>query len=928
MVYRRIRKPSQDCSLPPEADNMFAQRPFAATPQPGRAGPSTATAQRREQAAPETHSFTKIPLHAADDSASGTGASGMPGALRSGIESLSGVSMEGVNVHYNSAQPAQISAHAYAQGRDIHLAPGQEQHLPHEAWHLVQQAQGRVQPTRQLGGQTQVNDDPALEREADQMGAQALSQPAPDGAAPQMGLAAPGTDAPVQGVFIHQGTVYNPSWIDTDDNHRRYVFDKNGPGNDVHVAYIWLKPLDGKGQSRAVYILPNSQGRMWAPLNSNQQGQLDMQAQSLPQHRDVMMEDDEPTQSRSPNNNAQPSNMHGNVMEDSEPINDQDTQMTGAFTYTGQAQPYMAEIAHDNLATIYSIGKLITNYTAQVGVIPLAKGSTTQNTQLEFSEMKYAADQVLVNTIMVSDTDRPDTRFKNQESHTVAWTLVRKATMALANRTVSNLLAHFSVAFGHLAPFSTSPEAEALLQMATQSGILTSLKDASLPIDRWQALMSSLLKLYAQVYQISDAATYKRGKAKGHGEAAAMAHLEKDEECLATKQPTRPLTNIKADVNKLLDVQFRVDALGVQEYAFAVHHWIDSLHTYFPNLMGTHGHELTQAILDKKLAKSFRNEVDDNILTVSDLLTHFDYNSGGAAHTSIVGPKHVTYTGISLPEMPIDQLRSNFVANIALSPGAQGSKTSYKAEIDNEKADVFDIDAFTAAQVQISAVSLGDQDRPKTQFLTAQKSHTVAWTLGRHQILAYKGRSLAELLALLAQKFQRLLTDITNKEGLQITKIALSTIENYQKGQHPIHDWQSLASMLVRWYYIAYQVADSSSYVNPTELDRALGHGEATHMLVLHRSENSLQNGGALADTSERIIGAATALMDVFRTKTLDAHDMANAYQHWKEALTDAFPLIMAKGGANITKAMLAHMVDKHTTLEQAIYQANRKDLL
>ena len=27
---------------------------------------------------------------------------------------------------------------AYAQGSDIHLAPGQEQHLPHEAWHVVQ----------------------------------------------------------------------------------------------------------------------------------------------------------------------------------------------------------------------------------------------------------------------------------------------------------------------------------------------------------------------------------------------------------------------------------------------------------------------------------------------------------------------------------------------------------------------------------------------------------------------------------------------------------------------------------------------------------------------------------------------------------------------------------------------------------------------
>jgi hypothetical protein len=98
---------------------------------------------------------------------------GMPDQLKSGIESLSGLAMDHVQVHYNSAKPAQLNAHAYAQGSDIHLAPGQEQHLPHEAWHLVQQAQGRVQPTLQLNGGVPVNDDASLEQEADLMGAKA-----------------------------------------------------------------------------------------------------------------------------------------------------------------------------------------------------------------------------------------------------------------------------------------------------------------------------------------------------------------------------------------------------------------------------------------------------------------------------------------------------------------------------------------------------------------------------------------------------------------------------------------------------------------------------------------------------------------------------------------------------------------------------------
>ncbi len=100
---------------------------------------------------------------------------GLPDNLKNGIESLSGMSMDSVKVHYNSSKPAQLNALAYAQGTDIHVAPGQERHLPHEAWHVVQQTQGRVRPTMQMKAGVAVNDDRSLEDEADVMGARALS---------------------------------------------------------------------------------------------------------------------------------------------------------------------------------------------------------------------------------------------------------------------------------------------------------------------------------------------------------------------------------------------------------------------------------------------------------------------------------------------------------------------------------------------------------------------------------------------------------------------------------------------------------------------------------------------------------------------------------------------------------------------------------
>lgn len=95
---------------------------------------------------------------------------GLPDRLKSGIENLSGYSMDDVKVHYNSHRPAQLQALAYTQGTDIHVAPRQEHHLPHEAWHVIQQKQGRVKPTMQMKEEALISDDARLEKEADVMG--------------------------------------------------------------------------------------------------------------------------------------------------------------------------------------------------------------------------------------------------------------------------------------------------------------------------------------------------------------------------------------------------------------------------------------------------------------------------------------------------------------------------------------------------------------------------------------------------------------------------------------------------------------------------------------------------------------------------------------------------------------------------------------
>ena len=92
---------------------------------------------------------------------------GLPDNLKAGIENLSGILMDGVKVHYDSRKPAEVQTRAFTQGTDIFLGPKEEEHLAHEAWHVVQQRQGRVRPTIQLKAEgISVNDDASLERES------------------------------------------------------------------------------------------------------------------------------------------------------------------------------------------------------------------------------------------------------------------------------------------------------------------------------------------------------------------------------------------------------------------------------------------------------------------------------------------------------------------------------------------------------------------------------------------------------------------------------------------------------------------------------------------------------------------------------------------------------------------------------------------
>jgi len=150
---------------------------------------------------------------------------GLPDGLKSGIENLSGYRMDRVRVHYHSSKPAQFHALAYTEGTDIHVAQGQERHLPHEAWHVVQQMQGRVRPTMLING-VAANDNASLEHEADVMGRRAVqgifSGGAPKGRTVPKGCLQARLPAGVDWRHIYQG-IKNQGEFDDGNNRVRTI---------------------------------------------------------------------------------------------------------------------------------------------------------------------------------------------------------------------------------------------------------------------------------------------------------------------------------------------------------------------------------------------------------------------------------------------------------------------------------------------------------------------------------------------------------------------------------------------------------------------------------------------------------------------------------------------------------------------------------
>lgn len=175
--------------------------------------------------------LSRTPLQKSENLSSGSGRS-LPDSVQAKMEKAFHTDFSEVQIHPESSVASQIGAVAFAQGNDIHFAPGTyqpetqsgQQLLGHELTHVVQQRQGRVKanvPDASLP----INDDPSLEAEADRYGSLAATGTMTDGT---------GTDA--------TGSVSSPiiqgTWDEALLDARRMWKKHVAKTNDLHEGTI------------------------------------------------------------------------------------------------------------------------------------------------------------------------------------------------------------------------------------------------------------------------------------------------------------------------------------------------------------------------------------------------------------------------------------------------------------------------------------------------------------------------------------------------------------------------------------------------------------------------------------------------------------------------------------------------------------------
>ncbi|MFN6253031.1 MAG: hypothetical protein ACK4Y5_13250 [Acetobacteraceae bacterium] len=461
-------------------------------------------------------------------------------------------------------------------------------------------------------------------------------------------------------------------------------------------------------------------------------------------------------------------------------------------------------------------------------VLSLSRSTSSVHAHGENGQVNYRAAQLIVDKLEMSKKDRPPTRFgKNQESHTVPWSLKREAQVALSGQNVEEVLENYKNRLTQLEKFGNAESAQPLLKK------IKHVEDGELPIHEYPVLLSHIIKGYNEIYQSSSFAVRKAGPPKGQGEGFALDAFRNAERYISKtnqKLDWETLKELQDKVEKLLDVDFR-HSFGEQNYVAAVEEWIHSLSTAFPRVMKDYGKVILDPWLKEKInavsvRKSGVNTRKELLIKHKIVAANGNWFSGPASEKEVHKSSKLTHhvEGLRTDE------NSPFLASIFVAPIERGIN-----EITHDQTQI-----YFPASVMITKLEVSDHDRPATQF-RSQGSHTIAWSLIRRSLMGMKNHTANKFLEIISDLLDVLeVSEKGDEKSLKSINKIKSAIRTYSEDRYPINQWPTILSSIVRAYANSYQQTKVAVVINEATLGVSHSRGEAQHLKILSSANEAL----------------------------------------------------------------------------------------
>lgn len=765
---------------------------------------------------------------------------GLPDGLRSGIEQLSGMDMGDVRVHRNSGKAGEAGALAYAQGSDIHLAPGQEQHLPHEAWHVVQQRQGRVQPTTQAPNGAAVNDDAALEAEADAMGAKAMQMKAAAGKGNGNDHQAAVTTQPMQQMPIQR--MFGGDEEKKEDKKRKPPSEEK-----VETPGGKKKTEESKGsQDHPFSSQSDLQINSWEKIEKKIKTGGEKQIQESDNVLDFWgekksdFEEEEQIQVLKKIPRFDSENISD--LEEEEQIQVlKQVQNLDSENKSDVEEEYQTEKVSDfggeNLSDFENKSEIISTLLQNEEIILEDKKEVPSENQNDTEELgidesywiravvrddkdnkNCAPKNLHVRSITISPERRTTKRDKEQGDHIVAWSLAYRYWQAhLSGTTLDVVIDRLEDLLIQDQALDTINDNTPTRQEAIAR--IQSIRDGKANASQCITWLEEAISYFIQANQASSFAIH--GKASGgKSEGESRRFLE---DC--NKKPTEisgKAKEINAKALNLIDNDGK--NLPEEVRAKAVTTWYNALRMLFP--------EINQAISNWLLNEKIGNStVAEHVKTWNEKMESKD-----------------DFDVTSKTEDYKNSLETLEKHTIKLTPDDHNARTGVFASVGPASKD--GMTPILAKDAMIKKLEIPDVLRAKTQYYPEQGAHTLAWTFERQSLeRRFGNKSAADGLILLLELVEH---DLKHAGTLGRDSFVLEEFSSIQKKikeagsmKMTLQEWNTFITTQIQCFIEANQRLSSTTYKaggKPT------GHAEGTSNDKFsnpdsHKKENESQLG-------------------------------------------------------------------------------------